>query len=120
MEIAIIGSRVAGLTVAAYLAQSGSSVTVFEQYHRPGGVTAPLEWDGFNWDLGRLIVEGLGPDEPMGLILAELGLADKVRIPHRTPIRGLWFIGAQSESGGGVNNVIPAAYKVAKMIAEDA
>ena len=52
MEIAIIGSRVAGLTVAAYLAQSGSSVTVFEQYHRPGGVTAPLERDGFDWDLG--------------------------------------------------------------------
>jgi prolycopene isomerase len=38
------------------------------------------------------------------------------RIPHRTPIEGLWFIGAQSESGGGVNSVIPGAYKVAKSI----
>jgi phytoene dehydrogenase-like protein len=38
------------------------------------------------------------------------------RPPHRTPLPGLWFVGAQSESGGGVNNVIPAAYKVAQAI----
>jgi len=38
------------------------------------------------------------------------------RVPHQTPIQGLWFVGAQSESGGGVNNVIPAAYKTAKAI----
>jgi len=38
------------------------------------------------------------------------------RIPHRTPIPGLWFIGAQSESGGGVNAVIPAAYKTAQQV----
>jgi hypothetical protein len=28
----------------------------------------------------------------------------------------LWFVGAQSESGGGVNNVIPGAYKTAQAI----
>jgi prolycopene isomerase len=39
------------------------------------------------------------------------------KIPHQTPIDGLWFIGAQSESGGGVNNVLPSAYKTAKKIA---
>lgn len=38
------------------------------------------------------------------------------RVPHETPIKGLWFVGAQSESGGGVNNVIPAAHKVTKRI----
>lgn len=38
------------------------------------------------------------------------------RVPHQTPVEGLWFIGAQSESGGGVNGVIPAAYKTAKKI----
>jgi phytoene dehydrogenase-like protein len=38
------------------------------------------------------------------------------KVPHQTPIEGLWFIGAQSESGGGVNNVIPSAYKVAQRI----
>jgi phytoene dehydrogenase-like protein len=37
---------------------------------------------------------------------------------HKTPIAGLWFIGAQSESGGGVLNVMLGAQKVAKRILE--
>jgi len=35
---------------------------------------------------------------------------------HKTPIPGLWFIGAQSESTGGVLNVMTGAQKVAKSI----
>jgi all-trans-retinol 13,14-reductase len=35
---------------------------------------------------------------------------------HKTPIPGLWFIGAQSESTGGVLNVMVGAQKVAKRI----
>jgi all-trans-retinol 13,14-reductase len=35
---------------------------------------------------------------------------------HKTPIPGLWFIGAQSESTGGVLNVMTGAQKVAKRI----
>jgi phytoene dehydrogenase-like protein len=35
---------------------------------------------------------------------------------HKTPIDGLWFIGAQSESTGGVLNVMTGAQKVAKRI----
>jgi phytoene dehydrogenase-like protein len=38
------------------------------------------------------------------------------RVPHQSPISGLWFVGAQSESGGGINNVIPSAHKVARKI----
>jgi phytoene desaturase len=38
------------------------------------------------------------------------------KIPHKTPVDGLWFIGAQSENGGGVNNIIPASYRVTKRI----
>ena len=41
------------------------------------------------------------------------------KIPHKTPVKGLWFIGAQSESGGGINNVLPSSFKVAKKIACD-
>jgi len=37
-------------------------------------------------------------------------------IPHRTPISGLWFVGAQSESGGGINAVVPAAHRTAQAI----
>jgi prolycopene isomerase len=42
------------------------------------------------------------------------------RVPHQTPLPGLWFVGAQSESGGGVNSVIPAAYKTAQKILQGA
>lgn len=35
---------------------------------------------------------------------------------HKTPIHGLWFIGAQSESTGGVQNVMTGAHKVARRI----
>jgi phytoene dehydrogenase-like protein len=35
---------------------------------------------------------------------------------HKTPIPGLWFIGAQSESMGGVLNVMVGARKVAQQI----
>jgi all-trans-retinol 13,14-reductase len=89
MDAAIIGSGLAGLTAGAYLAQEGHRVTVFEQYHRPGGVTAPLERDGYKWDLGQLLVEGLGPDEPVGEILADLGLAGQVKV--RIEDRGYVF-----------------------------
>lgn len=37
---------------------------------------------------------------------------------HQTPIQGLWFIGAQSESTGGVMNVMTGAQKVARQIIE--
>lgn len=89
MQAAVIGSGLAGLTAAAYLAQTGCQVSVFEQYGRPGGVTAPYEREGYRWDLGQLLIEGLGPDEPLGLILAELGLADKIRV--RVEDRGYVF-----------------------------
>src|SRR5512139_3921687 len=89
MNAVVIGSGLSGLTAAAYLAQAGHQVAVFEQYPRPGGVTASFEADGYRWDLGQLIVEGLGPDEPLGLILSELGIADQVRV--RVEDRGYVF-----------------------------
>jgi all-trans-retinol 13,14-reductase len=89
MRVAIIGSGVGGLTAAAYLAQAGYQVTIFEQFHRPGGVTAPYERCGYRWDLGQLIVEGLAPDEPLGAILGDLGLLDVVQV--RVEDRGYVF-----------------------------
>ena len=35
---------------------------------------------------------------------------------HRTPVQGLWFIGSQSESGGGVRGVMVGARNVARGI----
>ena len=89
MNVVVVGSGLSGLTAAACLAQGGHQVAVFEQYYRPGGVTAPFEADGYRWDLGQLLIEGLGTDEPLGLILAELGIADQVRV--RVEDRGYVF-----------------------------
>jgi all-trans-retinol 13,14-reductase len=80
MKAVVIGSGLSGLTAGAKLAQEGVEVTVFEQFERLGGVTAPLEKDGFKWDLGQLLVEGFGPDEPTGEVLADLGLTANVPI----------------------------------------
>ncbi|MBY9003978.1 MAG: hypothetical protein KGD73_08405, partial [Candidatus Lokiarchaeota archaeon] len=37
-------------------------------------------------------------------------------IPHETPIKNLWFIGDQSESGGSVSAIIPDVYRTMKKI----
>lgn len=80
MNVAVIGSGLSGLTAGAYLAQAGHQVTVYEAYHQAGGVAAPYKRDGCTWDLGQLIIEGLAPDEPLGAILAGLGLTDRVKV----------------------------------------
>ncbi len=80
MKAVIIGSGISGLTAAAYLARAGHEVVVFEQFERAGGVTASFERDGYRWDLGQLIIQGLGPGEPGGDVLADLGVADKVKL----------------------------------------
>ena len=38
---------------------------------------------------------------------------------HRTPIEGLWFVGAQSETYGGVVGTITGAENVVKMLLKD-
>ena len=76
----IVGSGMAGLTTAAYLARDGCEVDVFEQADHIGGVTATLRKEGFAWDLGPLMVEGFAPGEPAGQVLAELGCADRVQL----------------------------------------
>jgi len=80
MQAVVIGSGLSGLTAGAKLAQEGVKVTVFEQFERTGGVTAPLEVDGFKWDLGQLLLEGFGPGEPTGEVLADLGLTAEVPV----------------------------------------
>lgn len=80
MKAVIIGSGMSGLTAAVALAQQGHEVTLFEQYERLGGVTAPYEQDGYKWDLGQLLIEGMGRDEPLGSVLDKLGVLDQIAV----------------------------------------
>jgi phytoene dehydrogenase-like protein len=80
MNIVIIGSGLAGLTAGAALAKAGHQVSIYEQFDQPGGVTGLYEKEGFRWDLGQLLIEGLGPDEPLGTILSDLDVLDKIQV----------------------------------------
>ncbi len=80
-KVAIIGSGIAGLVAGGYAALKGHKVSIFEQYFEIGGVMAPFkDENGYTWDLGQLLLEGLGPDEPFGKLLGELGVDDKIEI----------------------------------------
>ncbi len=87
MKIAIIGSGMAGLTAAAYLAKAGHTVTIFEQFPTPGGVTATVRQDGFGWDIGPLLMEGFAPGDRARLVLEELGVS--AQVPAVQADRGL-------------------------------
>ncbi len=80
MKIIVIGSGISGLTTAAYLSKNGHDVTVYEQFSEIGGVTASLRKKGFTWDLGVMLVSGFQPRERANRILAELGVADKIKV----------------------------------------
>jgi prolycopene isomerase len=89
MKAIVIGSGVSGLTAAAALAQAGVEVSVFEQFHQAGGVTAAYERHGYRWDLGQLMIEGLGSDEPVGWVLEQLGVRHQISM--RVEDRGYVF-----------------------------
>jgi len=80
MKVVVIGSGLSGLVSAAYLVQAGHDMTVLEQNKEIGGVTMTLRKEGFGWDLGPLNIQDLGPGEPAGVVLEELGVAKQVKI----------------------------------------
>ncbi len=87
MKVVIIGSGMSGLTAGAYLAKGGYDVSIFEQFPTAGGVTATVTQDGYGWDIGPLLLEGLSPGDKGRIILEELGVSDEVPSVHED--RGL-------------------------------
>jgi phytoene dehydrogenase-like protein len=71
-EVAIIGSGVAGLTAACYLARSGVSVTLFEKASSLGGRATTQEYSGywFNRGIHALYTGGAASE-----VLHDLGIA---------------------------------------------
>ena len=80
MKIIVIGAGISGLTAALACAQAGHEVEIYEQNDRLGGVTHTLAEDGYRWDLGQLLIEGMAPHEPVGRVLSELGVSPLISI----------------------------------------
>lgn len=80
MRANIIGTGVAGLVMGAVLAKNGHQVHLYEQNADIGGVTGGFRKNGFSWDMGQLILEGMGPGEQAGKVIDELGLRERIRL----------------------------------------
>ena len=76
----IIGAGLAGLVSGAFLSLNGFDVELLEQRDEIGGVTGGFRKNGFSWDMGQLNIEGLGPGEPAGRVIDELGLREKLTL----------------------------------------
>ena len=51
-SVGIVGGGIGGLAAAAYLADAGAAVTLYERSDRVGGVAGRIERDGFRFDTG--------------------------------------------------------------------
>jgi len=86
MRAVVIGSGISGLTAGLMLLRDGHQVWILEQFPTPGGVTAAVSKDGFTWELGQLVLEGLGRDEQLGYVLDELGIYDRLELKRNDRI----------------------------------
>lgn len=92
----IIGAGMGGLSTAAHLASGGMHVLVLEQHHKVGGCTTSFSRGDFKFDAALHEMTGGGGDGPLGKMLKECGVWDKVefiRIPdlYRSIFPGVDF-----------------------------
>lgn len=79
VDTAIVGSGLAGLTAATYLARNGRSVLVLEKAHQIGGRAITQNRDGYQFNLGphALYANGHGMQ-----VLHELNIPVSGHVPH--------------------------------------
>jgi len=76
-RVAVIGAGAMGLAAAYHLLKAGHHVDVFEADDRPGGMAAHFDLDGL--DIERFYHFVCKADQPTFALLADLGIADKLR-----------------------------------------
>lgn len=79
--VVIVGGGLAGLATAAYLAQAGHAVTLFEKAPGFGGRAATRQHDGYAFNQG---VHALYTGGPASEVLAELGVHYTAGVPKAT------------------------------------
>jgi all-trans-retinol 13,14-reductase len=89
VDVAIIGAGPSGLTAAAYLARQGKSVAIFDPHYVAGGSATQFargrSGSRFRFDIGLHYIGEVGPEEPLGLMLTELGIHDKLGFEQLDP-----------------------------------
>ncbi|KAM3576203.1 hypothetical protein VYU27_001911 [Nannochloropsis oceanica] len=83
-DVVVIGSGIGGLSCAALLAYYGEDVRVYESHYHAGGCAHGFEIDGFHFDSGPSLWNGMGCKEkgkrnPLGDILSVVGEGDTVK-----------------------------------------
>ena len=74
MRINIIGAGLGGLTFGALAARDGHEVHIYDKNHKPGGVVALLEHEGYKFEQGPLLIGDMLPGELIYDFLEELGI----------------------------------------------
>lgn len=71
-DYVVIGSGIGGLSAASMLAYYGYSVVVLESHYLPGGVAHTFEREGFHFDAGPSLWNGMAtkPYNPLREVIA--------------------------------------------------
>lgn len=73
-KVAIIGSGIAGLSAAAWLASEGFEVKILEQNYLPGGCSSSYWRKGFVFESGATTLIGLDEGMPLHLLSQKTGV----------------------------------------------
>lgn len=73
-RVIVIGAGVGGLTLGAWLAKDGYTVTVLEAQTYPGGSASTFLHKGYRFESGATLAGGFQPNGPHALVAEQLGL----------------------------------------------
>jgi phytoene dehydrogenase-like protein len=85
-KVVVVGGGMAGLTAAAYLAQAGIDVEVFEQHYRVGGCCTSFRRRKFIFDAA---IHGVGGCQPGGFLhdtFVDLGIWERLELLRSDPM----------------------------------
>jgi len=82
-DVIIMGGGVGGLSAAALLAKAGKKILLVEKEPRLGGLTAPVTYGGYQFDVAARLVMGCNADGPFGpgaihAFLEQIGVRQRV------------------------------------------
>jgi len=91
-DLVVVGGGIGGLSTAALASRRGLRVALLESHSRLGGCAGYFPRGVYPFDAGATALMGLGPDEPIGLMLRRIGVdfeairtpTYRVHLPDRT------------------------------------